>query len=226
MVPLKSGVSHQNGHISSCLVMYVYIQLYTHPIHTNSLTNYIIPFMSNNYVSLCSYPTTLVLYIPFISTNYCIWSTLMFNETSPFLPVAWATARCPLWVSTLPDAGRTWRSPWPSSNSWSDDICWPSNKLRWKPSDKNIGKYWKYWKTYRKTLKHVGKKLRNVGTLSYRKMINTWWIFSISMLDFRTVNFWVKGRWIDGCMFTGSTLVWFPSHGSRSKLSRKKWFDK
>ena len=141
-----------------------------------------------------------------------------------FLPVAWATARCPLWVSTLPDAGRTWRSPWPSSNSWSDDICWPSNKLRWKPLDKNIGKnigrYRTYWKTFRKTIETCWEKWQNVGTLSYRKR-STHGGFSLYLC-------WISGRWIFGWTvgFDGRKCSldrrWYDlSHGSRSKLSRK-----
>lgn len=146
-----------------------------------------------------------------------------------FLPVAWATARCPLWVSTLPDAGRTWRSPWPSSNSWSDDICWPSNKLRWKPLDKNIGKnigrYRTYWKTCRKTIETCWEKIAKRWNTFLQEKINTWWIFSISMLDFRKVNFWVNGRFWWQKMFTGSTLVWSESRES-FKIKSKKWFDK
>jgi len=45
-----------------------------------------------------------------------------------------------------------------------------------------------------KPLKHVGKKMAKRWNTFLQEKINTWWIFSISMLDFRKVNFWVNGR--------------------------------
>ena len=218
--------------------------------------------MSNNYVSLCSYPTTLVLsiYIPFISTNYCIWSTLMFHYIHPLFMVP--PSRLSHQVPTLSFNAAGHRQNLTQSlaiieflERWH--LSWASKKRRWKPLDKNIGnKHWEttlekhigqkhskqtldknigtygtYWKTCRTPLKHLGEKRRNVGTLSYRKMINTWWIFSISMLDFRKVNFWVNGRWIFWLQtFTGSTLVWscmiWVTVESFNFLSRNTWFDK